>query len=182
MTMIERVPWTCPICERRYAIPATAPTPTRCPACREAEQALRDAAERQEDQVEQREEQDEEPDSFETRSISPLAAIQLEVAEEAIRSPVSIPAVRHNDGALKTLQAISGIFTVLAGAAVVAALGALLYGFYSAIAMPAAPARRLTILSSIAGFGGGLLAGLLFFTIREVIRLLLAIDSNLRDR
>ena len=41
---IERIQWTCPICKRRYAIPATAPTPSRCPQCRQAEEEAASSA------------------------------------------------------------------------------------------------------------------------------------------
>jgi hypothetical protein len=185
MTM-QRIQWTCPICKRRFAIPATAPTPSRCPQCRqeEEESAARaggavslaltgeDAADRTGSE-----------DTIGTSALSALAAIQLEVAEEAARGPsMSAPIVRHAEAASNTLATIAMVYTVLAGLAVVLAFAGLLYGLYAAFAMPATRERADLILKAIAAFGGGLVVALTFFTFREVIRILLDIEENTRVR
>jgi hypothetical protein len=177
---IQRIQWTCPICKRRYAIPATAPTPSRCPQCRQAEgaaashldvvPALPEAAE-------------EANDEFENSALSALAAIQLEVAEEAARGPtVAAPVLRYAEGASNTLRTIALVYTVLAGLAVVVAFAGLLYGLHAAFALPATHDRTVLIFVSIGAFGGGLIAALTFFTFHEAIRVLLDIEENTKPR
>ena len=174
---IQRIQWTCPICKRRYAIPATAPTPSRCPQCRQAEEAgashldvapaLPEAA-------------DEANDEFETSALSALAAIQL---EEAARGPtVAAPVMRYAEGASNTLRTIALVYTVLAGLAVVVAFVGLLYGLHAAFALPATHDRTILIFVSIGAFGGGLIAALTFFTFHEAIRVLLDIEENTKPR
>jgi hypothetical protein len=191
MTM-QRIQWTCPICKRRYAIPATAPTPLRCPQCRQEEQEEqgdeesaaraggavslamtgKDAADRTGSE-----------DSIGSSALSALAAIQLEVAEEAARGPtVAAPVLRHAEAASNTLATIALVYTVLAGLAVVVAFAGLLYGLHAAFVMQATHERTVLIFQAIAAFGGGLVAALTFFTFREVIRILLDIEENIRVR
>jgi hypothetical protein len=184
MTM-QRIQWTCPICKRRYAIPATAPTPSRCPQCRqEAEAAGRPgevitlvvAEEDAADRVGS-------ADRTASSALSALAAIQLEVAEEAARGPsAATPVSRRSEAASNTLGTIALVYTVLAGLAVVVAFGGLLYGLHAAFALQATHERTVLIFEAIAAFGGGLVAALTFFTFREVIRILLEIEENTRVR
>ncbi|HUE14475.1 MAG TPA: hypothetical protein VMR25_09955 [Planctomycetaceae bacterium] len=177
---IQRIQWMCPICKRRYAIPATAPTPSRCPQCRQAEEA---AASREGDAVPLAEADEEADDKFESSALSALAAIQLEVAEEAARGPsVAAPILRHVEATANTLRTITLVYTVLAGLAVVVAFAGLLYGLHAAFAMPATHERTVLIFQAIAAFGGGLVAALTFFTFCEVIRILLDIEENTRSR
>jgi len=192
---IERIQWTCPVCKRRYAIPATAPTPARCPQCRQAEeQAAARAvhapvlAEAFAEPVEHANESDLPTAQLSTGSLSSgplsaLAAIQLEVAEEATRGPIAVaPVMRHAAPAFKRLEAIATIYTVLAGLAVVAGFGGLLFGLRAAFVMEATPMRTVAIFSALAQFAAGLIAALGFFAFREVIYLLLAIEDNTRPR
>jgi hypothetical protein len=195
---IERIQWTCPVCKRRYAIPATAPTPARCPQCRQAEeQAVARAvhapvlAEAIAEPVEYANESDipyapTSPISSASISAGPLsalAAIQLEVAEEATRGPIAVaPVMRHAAPAFKRLEAIATIYTVLAGLAVVEGFGGLLFGLRAAFVMEATPMRTVAIFSALAQFAAGLIAALGFFAFREVIYLLLAIEENTRPR
>jgi hypothetical protein len=185
-TPIERIQWTCPVCKRRYAIPATAPTPARCPQCRQAEEgaaarvipapllaeAVAEPIERANEPI------------YPATPLSALAAIQLEVAEEASRGPTTIaPVVRHvASGEFKTLDAIATIFTVLAGLSVVGGFAGLLFGLRAAFVLEATPLRTYAILYALAEFAGGLVAAITFFAFREVIRLLLAIEENTRAR
>ena len=99
---IQRIQWTCPICKRRYAIPATAPTPSRCPA---VPAGGRGSAPRGEATAFRWPRADDDAaDNFETSALSALAAIQLEVAEEAARGPtVAAPVLRHVEAASSTL-------------------------------------------------------------------------------
>jgi hypothetical protein len=175
---IQRIQWTCPICKRRYAIPATAPTPSRCPQCRQEEEEPNSFA----DSVPVLAQADDESgDKFESSAISALAAIQLEVAEEAARGPtVAAPALRRGEGASKTLPVLAQVYTVLAGLAVVGAFVGLLYGLHAAFAMPATHERAIRIFESIGGFVGGLVGAITFFTLRELIRTLLVIEENTR--
>ncbi len=149
---IQRIQWTCPICKRRYAIPATAPTPARCPQCRQAEEEAASPAGvgaplalTDEDSA----------DKFESSALSALAAIQLEVAEEAARGPsVAAPILRHVEATSNRLRTITLVYTVLAGLAVVVAVGGLLYGLHAAFAMPATHERTVLIFQAMAAFGG----------------------------
>ena len=132
---IQRIQWTCPICKRRYAIPATAPTPSRCPQCRQAEE---EAAAGEPDVPVLAEAGSDEDEKFETAALSALAAIQLEVAEEAARGPtVAAPVMRRNERMSGILPVVAIIYTVLAGLAVVGAFAGLLFGLHAAFAMPA---------------------------------------------
>jgi hypothetical protein len=196
---IERIQWTCPVCKRRYAIPATAPTPARCPQCRQAEEqaAARVVhspvlAEAIAEPVEHANESDIpyaptgpiSSASISAAPLSALAAIQLEVAEEATRGPTAaVPVMRHVVApAFKRLEAIATIYTVLAGLAVVGGFGGLLFGLRAAFVMEATPMRTVAIFSALAQFAAGLIAALGFFAFREVIYLLLAIEENTRPR
>jgi hypothetical protein len=183
MMTIQRIQWTCPICKRRYAIPATAPTPSRCPQCRQAEEAAAtgepgvpvltpaDSADSDEEV------------KFETAALSALAAIQLEVAEEAARGPtVAAPVLRRNERLSGVLPVIAIVYTVLAGLAVVGAFVGLVFGLHAAFAMPATVARTAVIFQAIGAFVGGLIGGLTFFTFRELIHILLDIDENTRSK
>lgn len=175
---IERIQWTCPICKRRYAIPATAPTPARCPQCRQAEQQ---AAAREGNAPSFAVADEESGDKLESAALSALAAIQLEVAEEAARGPiVAAPVLRHGERALNMLPTLVLVYTVLAGLAAVGAFAGLLFGLHAAFAQPATQARGIVIFEAIAAFGGGLIAALTFFTFRELIRILLDIEENTR--
>ena len=181
---IQRIQWTCPICKRRYAIPATAPTPSRCPQCRQAEEAAAtgepgmpvltpaDSADSDEDA------------KFETAALSALAAIQLEVAEEAARGPtVTTPVMRRTERVSGgVLPIIAIVYTVLAGLAVVGAFVGLVVGLHAAFSMPATVARTAVIFQAIGAFVGGLIAGLTFFTFRELIHILLDIEENTRSK
>jgi len=185
---IERIQWTCPICKRRYAIPATAPTPSRCPQCRQQEEQSSDAgglaslAAAALDDDDDSANADEESRSA-SSALSALAAIQLEVEEEAARGPaISAPVVRHVEATATTLRTLSLVYTVLSGLAVVIAFGWLLYGLHAAFALPATHERAILIFQAIAVFGAGLIAALTFFTFREVIRILLDIEENIRAR
>jgi hypothetical protein len=179
MTM-QRIQWTCPICKRRYAIPATAPTPSRCPQCRQAEEDITSGGDSPPVLAQAEEDSDE---KFETAALSALAAIQLEVAEEAARGPtVAAPVLRRGEGVSNTLPTLALIFTVLAGLAVVGACAGLLYGLHAAFALPATQARAIVIFEAIGAFGGGLIAALIFFTFREFIHILLAIEENTRTQ
>jgi hypothetical protein len=184
-TPIERIQWTCPVCKRRYAIPATAPTPLRCPQCRQTEEeaAARVAhapvlLEAIGEPTERANEQDR-PSS----PLSALAAIQLEVAEEATRGPTIIaPAARHSHGAtsFKLLEAIATVYTVLAGLSVVGGFAGLLFGLRAAFVMEATVLRTYAIFYALGEFAAGLIAALGFFAFREVIHLLLTIEENTR--
>jgi len=182
---IERIQWTCPVCKRRYAIPATAPTPARCPQCRQAEEeaAARAAhapvlAKAFAEPVERANEVD-----FPATPLSALAAIQLEVAEEATRGPTAVaPTFRHSSPAFKTLETIATVYTVLAGLAVVGGFAGLVFGLRAAFVMEVTPLRTYAIFYALAEFAGGLIAAVIFFTFREVIHLLLAIEDNTRAR
>jgi hypothetical protein len=177
---IERIQWTCPICKRRYAIPATAPTPSRCPQCRQAEEEAAASAPGVPMLAEVESDEDE---KFETAALSALAAIQLEVAEEAARGPtVGAPVMRRNERMSGVIPAIAIIYTVLAGLAVVGAFAGLLFGLHAAFAMPATAARGVVIFQAIAAFGGGLISALTFFTFRELIHILLDIEENTRPK
>jgi hypothetical protein len=192
---IERIQWTCPVCKRRYAIPATAPTPARCPQCRQAEEQAASRAvhapvlaEAIAEPVEYANESDIptaqlSSDPLSSGPLSALAAIQLEVAEEATRGPIAVaPVMRHAAPAFKRLEAIATIYTVLAGLSVVGGFGGLLFGLRAAFVMEATPMRTVAIFSALAQFGAGLIAALGFFAFREVIYLLLAIEENTRPR
>ena len=75
-----------------------------------------------------------------------LAAIQLEVAEEAARGPsVATPVLRHAEATSNTLRTIALVYTVLAGLAVVVAFAGLLYGLHAAFALPATHDRAVLI-------------------------------------
>jgi hypothetical protein len=184
MAIVQRVQWTCPICKRRYAIPATAPTPSRCPQCRQDEVELpanavvSDAVDRD------AETEDVSADEMaENTGIAALAAIQLEVAEEAARGPTkAAPIIRYTDRSQKTLRTLILVFAVLTGLAVVAAVFGLLNGLRVAYAMEATPARTEMIFKAIGALCGGIIAAIVFFTIREVIRILLDIEENTRPR
>jgi hypothetical protein len=184
--MIQRIQWMCPVCKRRYAIPATAPTPTLCPQCRRAEAESTDPspvvsfpAPRPVVERPLQLELEDEGGS----AMSALAAIQLEVAEEAARGPTSaVPVVGTARPDLDRLQIISQIYALLAGLAVVGGLGALFYGLRAALVMDATSARTTAIFQAIAAFVGGLVAGFLFFSFREVIRVLIGIEENTRER
>ncbi len=190
---VERIQWTCPVCKRRFAIPATAPTPSRCPQCREVEEkaAARVVhapvlAEAIAEPVERANEPEPRitpaPVAAAVAPLSALAAIQLEVAEEASRGPtVTVaPAVRYTARSFKILEGIATIYTVLAGLAVVAAFGGLVFGMRAAFVMEATQARTFAIFTALGEFVGGLIAALGFFAFREVINLLLAIEENTR--
>lgn len=178
MTM-QRVQWTCPVCKRRFAIPATAPTPTRCPQCRQAEEHA--AAGSPASVIAERVEDDADEMRGRVSEISPLVAIQLEVTEEAARGPMAAaPIVRRVGPSLEMISMISRLYLGLAGLSLLCGVGGLLYGLWAAFAMPATPARATVIFVAIASFGGSLLLALIFFTIREVIRLLLDIEANTR--
>ena len=159
---IERIQWTCPICKRRYAIPATAPTPSRCPQCRQAEEEAASSA-RSVPLLAQAE--SDEDEKFETAALSALAAIQLEVAEEAARGPtVAAPVLRRGERISGILPVIAIVYTVLAGLAVVGAFVGLLFGLHAAFALPATPARTVVIFEAIGAFVGGLVgADILYF-------------------
>jgi len=180
---VERIQWTCPICKRRYAIPATAPTPSRCPQCR---QAAEDAAAQLihapvlAEAIPEPVEQANEP-IYPAPPLSALAAIQMEVAEEASRGPATpIPVSRYATGGFDWLGTIAVIYTVLAGLAVVGGFAGLLFGLRSAFVLEATPARTFAILYALGAFVGGLVLALTFFAFREVIRLLLTIEENTR--
>jgi len=183
---IERIQWTCPVCKRRYAIPATAPTPARCPQCRQAEEeaAARAVhapvlAEAIGEPTERANEQD-----MPAFPLSALAAIQLEVAEEATRGPTTtiVPAARHGHGAtsFKMLEHIATAYTVLAGLSVVGGFAGLLFGLRAAFVMEATVLRTYAIFYALGEFAAGLVAALGFFAFREVIHLLLTIEENTR--
>jgi hypothetical protein len=180
MTM-QRIQWTCPICKRRYAIPATAPTPSRCPECRVAEE---EGALRQGSVLAAMPDTDDDSERhLETSALSALAAIQLEVAEEAARGPtVAAPVLRHVEAASKTLRTVAQVYTVLSVIAVAAASGGLLYALHAAFALPANHERTVLILVGVAAFCGGLIAALTFYAFREVIGVLLGIEENTRPR
>jgi hypothetical protein len=182
---VDRIQWTCPGCKRRFAIPATAPTPTRCPQCRQAEEAAAARAVKAPVLVEAVVEAIEHSGDVEKRStpISALAAIQLEVAEEASRgTPMVAPVVRHTSPSFKVLEAIATIYTVLAGLAVVGAFAGLIFGLRAAFVMEANQARTYAIFYALGEFGAGLVAALGFYAFREVIHVLLTIEENTRSR
>ncbi|HXY35420.1 MAG TPA: hypothetical protein VEI07_14410 [Planctomycetaceae bacterium] len=202
---VERIQWTCPVCKRRYAIPATAPTPARCPQCRQAEEQSKARgvhapvlAEAIAEPLEQAEEESSSAlaPAFSVRPpplgssssgtsgpLSALAAIQLEVAEEASRGPSAVaPVVRQIRPAFNRLEAIATIYTVLAGLAVVGGFAGLLFGLRAAFVMEATVLRTYAIFYALGEFIGGLVAALAFFAFREVIYLLLAIEENTRPR
>ena len=121
--------------------------------------------------------------NLEASALSALAAIQLEVAEEAARGPtVAAPVLRHVEAASKTLRTIAQVYTVISVIAVAAALGGLLYALHAAFALPANHERTVLILVAVAAFCGGLIAALTFYTFREVIGVLLGIEENTRPR
>jgi len=181
---VDRIQWTCPACKRRFAIPATAPTPARCPQCRQAEEAAAARVVHAPVLAEAVVEAIERPSDDERRSppMSALAAIQLEVAEEASRgAPMAAPVVRHASSAsFKVLDAIATIYTVLAGLAVVGAFAGLIFGLRAAFVMEANQARTFAIFVALGEFGAGLVAALGFYAFREVIHLLLTIEENTR--
>jgi len=182
---MQRIQWTCPICKRRYAIPATAPTPSRCPQCRQEEEAASRTGGAISLVVTEEDASDGigTEDRIGSSALSALAAIQLEVAEEAARGPsAATPVIRHAEAASNTLGTIALVYTVLAGLAVVVAFAGLLYGLHAAFALQATHERTVLIFGAIAAFGGGLVAALTFFTFREVIRILLDIEENTRVR
>lgn len=124
-----------------------------------------------------------EEDVRETRPISALAAIELEVAEEAARGPTAAaPIARRNNPALKTLDGLALAYTVIAGLTAVGAFVGLLYGLRAAFVMDPTPARTTAIFAAIAAFVGGLIAALTFYTLREIIRVLLTLEENTRQR
>jgi hypothetical protein len=178
---IQRIQWTCPVCKRRYAIPATAPTPSRCPQCRQAE--AEEEATPSAPTFAVAEVDSDEDEKFETAALSALAAIQLEVAEEAARGPtVAAPVMRRSERVSGILPIIAIVYTVLAGLAVVGAFVGLLFGLHAAFALPATPARTVVIFEAIGAFGGGLVSALTFFTFRELIHILLDIEENTRPQ
>ena len=124
-----------------------------------------------------------EDEKFETAALSALAAIQLEVAEEAARGPtVAAPVLRRGERISGILPVIAIVYTVLAGLAVVGAFVGLLFGLHAAFALPATPARTVVIFEAIGAFVGGLVGALTFFTFRELIHILLDIEENTRPR
>jgi hypothetical protein len=185
---IQRIQWTCPVCKRRYAIPATAPTPSRCPTCRQAEtaQAAEEAASDGPSfpvMATAVADVDDEEHKLETAALSALAAIQLEVAEEAARGPTAAaPVMRRNESTSGVLPILAIVFTVLSGLAVVGAFVGLLVGLHAAFSSPANAARTVTIFEAIGVFGGGLVSALMFFTFRELIHILLDIEENTRPQ
>jgi hypothetical protein len=185
---IQRVQWTCPICNRRYAIPATAPTPARCPQC-ERDRARGPSSSETESIAralipDEEEEAEAEPDDEQVANeLSALAAIQLEVAEEAVRGPtVSAPVIRRSRPTSRIFDVLSLVYTVLAGLAVVAAFGGLLFGLRAAFVMELTPLRTMAIFQAIGAFCGGLVAAFVFYSMREIIRLLVDIEENTRPR
>jgi hypothetical protein len=124
-----------------------------------------------------------EDEKFETAALSALAAIQLEVAEEAARGPtVAAPVMRRSERVSGILPIIAIVYTVLAGLAVVGAFVGLLFGLHAAFARPATPDRTVVIFEAIGAFGGGLVSALTFFTFRELIHILLDIEENTRPQ
>jgi hypothetical protein len=171
--MIERIQWTCPVCHRRYAIPASAPKPSQCPQCRQ------DEVDREAETSVARARAFEEEAPAED-PLSALAAIQMEVVDEVTRGPAMPgPVIRR---AHPTLEPISAAYAVLAGLAVLGSFAALLFGLRTAFVMDATPARTTMILEAIAAFGGGLIAALSFFTFRELIRVILNIEESTRPK
>ena len=74
-------------------------TPSRCPQCRQAEEA---AASHLDVAPALPEAAEEANDEFENSALSALAAIQLEVAEEAARGPtVAVPVLRYAEESLE---------------------------------------------------------------------------------
>jgi hypothetical protein len=193
---VQRVQWTCPICGRRYAIPATAATPARCPECERARAlgpasmgpvsmgaAASASAARNSLVLAPEEPEVEEDDNPALRELSVLAAIQNEVEEEAVRGPAAVsPAARHVQPSLRMLDTMAMIYAVLAGLAVVLAFAGLMFGLRAAFVMDLTPLRTVAIFQSIAAFGGGLVLAFVFFSFREVIRVLMEIEENTRPR
>ncbi len=179
---IQRIQWTCPICKRRYAIPATAPTPSRCPQCRQA-QAEEEAGSSGPSFPVAAQADSDEDEKLETAALSALAAIQLEVAEEAARGPTTAaPVMRRTERVSGLLPIIAIVYTVLSGLAVVGAIVGLAFGLHAAFSLPPTPARTVVIFEAIGAFVGGLVSALTFFTFRELIHILLDIEENTRPQ
>jgi hypothetical protein len=112
--------------------------------------------------------------------LSALEAIQDEVRVAAERGE-ALPAARVR-AAHPRLEAICLVLPPLAGLAVLLGIVGLLMGLRAAFLMEATAARTSAIFLSIGEFGAGLVAGLLIFTLHELIRVVLDIERNTRPR
>jgi hypothetical protein len=169
---IERIQWTCPVCQRRYMIPASAPKPSRCPQCRQSDQEIAfvpPTPAKQEGVVEP---------AAEIPALAALAAIQNEVVEEAAHGHSTVaPAARRDYPFLRPLALV---YTVLAALAAIGAFAALLFGLRAAFVMELNAARTVAIFEAIGFFVGGLVVAVNFFTLRELIYVVLDIEENTR--
>jgi len=159
---VERVEWVCPGCQRRYAIPASAPTPALCPSCqqaRRAEGAADSAAEIEPAPV----------------VIPPLVETPMPRGV-AHRSSLAAPhAVKY-----PALRSIAFGYKVLSALLALASLAALLFAIYGAVTIKDAGDRTMAIYVGLGVFVGGGLAAVFHLAAAELIHVAIDIEENTR--
>ncbi len=190
---IQRVEWTCPSCGKRYAIPATAKKPARCPECRQRgatagaaaafpgapvstpAATLPPAA----------------PQLGPAPAATPLPEFAFEEPEPAVdvlpdfsafeRAPAAAaaPVMRRKYPALRTIALCYRIVALLVAVGTVVGVVALMV---RAQALTSYVGTGGAILIGIGGMLIGLIVTLSLFACAEVIQLQLDIEENTRPR
>lgn len=184
---VKRVEWSCPQCGRKYAIPASARTPSICPACKEQADS------------QPRESRDEtipsviaEGDAGIDFPVFPVSNPEPDVSDHSTSEEPFVPRIepepeprtpagkrkRHKYPALRFVSIAYKVFAALAA---VAALLALFASLLAAVASSDAVVGTVSIALGIEAFIACAFAAVSLLALGELIQVALDIESNTRQ-
>jgi hypothetical protein len=175
---VERIEWTCPGCERRYAIPSNAPKPALCPSCQSSQKSA-DVAPNPAAPSSQGSApalppaRNKEPEPIvEVSPFDRLAELDTGPRRSVSRGTKRYPALR----------AIAFWYRILAGLAGLGAIIGLIYALLSAVSDSTAAERTTHIILGLASFGSGVVGGVTLLAFGELIQVVIDIEENTRGK
>lgn len=175
-TPTKRVEWTCPGCGKRYAIPAHLPEPRLCPQCRNRGASLGEAV-----AAEYPLPSEPAPTGFPIDVEPPEVDISVpEFEPTTIPLPTRLQKRSTLRKSYPVLRAIAICYKVLAAIAGVGSIVGIGNSITATTTVEASPERTNQIIAGLVAFAAGAILAVLFWTISEVIRLLLDIEETTR--
>jgi len=168
---VQRIQWTCPGCNRRYAIPADAPNPRLCPSCQSA--AGTGAAN--------------------PAAVAPTATLGAGPSAAGFELPqveqpalpqfgdVDAPDVRYRRK-YPALRALSFWYKLLACLVGVGSIIGLFSAMLAGVNAEATAERTVQIVTGLIVFGGGVVGTVTLLAFGELIRVVIDIEENTRQK
>ena len=163
---IERIEWQCPQCERRYAVPANLPRPTVCPKCQP---------------------DDAQPAATE-QSVTTLPGGSGPTAPLRDAVEFETPPGKQTSGADRyrrkypALRVISLFYRCMAAVIVLATVVAFVSGVVAVFQAEDQSARWVAVGIGLGSLVGGALWSVTVLAFAELIKLMIDIEQNTRQR